>query len=242
MAEVTLPPGFQLVDESDRPLTGLSDTINGRDPNAPPAQNPLRDMLMSAAYPTSLGDFFGLLLPSAIGEGAVTAPLRAYAKAASTAYKRTGTLKSVPIGMMKELYWTAFGKPANGARLVKNPTNEFVAALNELRSADTLNDAAEVVGTAAKKASATGVNVNPATVSTRSGPMTATLPDKRGLTALQPPDLARVAPNSAWTTSKLPTHEQIENLRQLLLNPMADKDPVLRAQVIEAINALKGTK
>lgn len=175
-------------------------------------EHPVMEALSSAAHPKDIGDFLGLLVPSAVGEGAVTAPIKAYANAARAAYQRTGSLKSLPVQMLKELYWSAFGKAANGARLVKDPTNEFVQALNELRSMDTANTAVEKVGGSVKPAAAGKgrINVDPATVNTRSGPsLTATLPDKFGMTAVQEPALARIAPNTAWTANSTMTIDDI---------------------------------
>lgn len=174
-------------------------------------EHPVMEALSSAAHPKDIGDFLGLLVPSAVGEGAVTAPIKAYANAARAAYQRTGSLKSLPVQMLKELYWSAFGKAANGARLVKDPTNEFVQALNELRSMDTANAAVEKVGGSVKAAAAGKgrINVDPATVTTKSGPLTATLPDKFGMTAVQEPELARIAPNTAWTANSTMTIDDI---------------------------------
>lgn len=284
-------PQYEAQIKKDTPLGPGGDTINGRDPGVPREAGGLRDMLTHAAYPTTLSDFLGLLIPSelaalrgtkiaktagaTVGEVAeLAAPKQSTINTAVDIAKGTyrgvknyltkraplisDTIKAIkdeglqrevvaltkdiddPANVSKALYAIAKKRSGGGTLATADATRMFNLkkimdeAAAEMRAADL----PESVGTAARKASATGVNFNPATVSTRSGPMTATLADKHGLTALQAPDLARISPNSAWTTAKVPTKEQIGNIRQLLMDPKVDTDPVLRAAAIAEIGKI----
>lgn len=235
--------GWTPVAES-APSASLVENMGMRDPggyiesDAPSAPSDLISLLKSSAHPQSLADLLPLLVPNAASPVGET--LAAWGASLRRVLPKTEGVKSIPIDMLKDLYRQAY-PVENTARLTGDMApklNEVLSqALDDVRQADTLNTPAKAMGGSVRAVLARGLNVNP---QIQSGEMVATLPDKWGMTAIQPADLAKMTPQRNWSTNLQAAEASISPMEKQLMDsaiargisPMtaaktlADNDPV----------------